>query len=157
MKDTAPDLALRLIEAQRTLVLATADPMPWSAPVYYLYRNQRFYFFSSESSRHVTAGLASGRCAAAIFRDSDDWREIEGLQMDGSLERVRAGAEALGAFTAYVGRFPTVKSLFADTTIDLDQFTHRFRARLYAFVPKRVQYLNNQAGLGKRQEIQLPG
>jgi hypothetical protein len=28
--------ALRLVEKQRTLVLAIADPAPWSAPVYYL-------------------------------------------------------------------------------------------------------------------------
>ena len=156
MEDTTTDLVSRLIESQRTLVLATADPDPWSAPVYYLYRDRRFYFFSSASSRHVTAALASGRCAAAIFRDGDDWREIEGLQMDGTLERVAPGAEAVGAFTAYVGRFPTVRTFFTDAIPDLGRFTRHFRAQIYAFVPERVHYLNNRAGLARRREIQLP-
>ena len=68
----------------------------------------------------------------------------------------RTGAEALGAFAAYVGRFPTVKTFFAEAIFDLDHFTRRFRARLYAFLPERVHYLNNRAGLGSRQEIRLP-
>jgi len=76
MTDTNADLAMELIRTQKTLVLATADPEPWSAPVYYEYQQQRFYFFSSADSRHVTVALSSGRCSGAVFRDSDDLREI---------------------------------------------------------------------------------
>ena len=156
MTDVAAGLPIRLIHTQKTLVLATADPEPWCAPVYYVYRKRRFYFFSSPASRHITAALASSRCAASIFRDSEDWREIEGLQMDGRLEKIHKGREAMGVFRAYVKRFPTVKDFFADAAFDFNQFRERFRTQLYVFVPERVFYLNNQAGLGKRQEIQLP-
>jgi uncharacterized protein YhbP (UPF0306 family) len=156
MTDATAALAIELIQRQKTLVLATADPEPWCAPVYYVYRKQRFYFFSSAKSRHVTAGLASKHCAGSIFRDSDDWREIEGLQMDGSLQDIHMGAEAMSAFSAYLKKYPTVKGFFADAAFDLNQFRERFRTQLYAFTPERVFYLNNQAGLGKRQEIQLP-
>jgi len=147
--------ALRLIDERKTLVLATADPEPWTAPVYFLYRNSRFYFFSSPESRHVEAAMATGRCAAAIFRESADWRAIEGLQMRGELTEVTFGAEAIDVFGAYVGRFPTVKGFFLDSTFDFKQFTARFRSRLYAFVPRQVHYLNNQVGFGTRREIQL--
>lgn len=156
MAEATEILAIDLIQTQRTLVLATADPLPWTAPVYYVYRKGRFYFFSSPGSRHVTAGLTSGYCAGSIFRDGDDWKEIEGLQMDGQLERVHMGTEALGVFHAYVKRFPTVKDFFAGAAFDFSQFRERFRTQLYAFVPAHVFYLNNQAGLGKRREIQLP-
>jgi uncharacterized protein YhbP (UPF0306 family) len=156
MTDTTADLALQLIQTQKTLVLATAAPEPWAAPVYYEYQKQRFYFFSGADSRHITAALSSGRCSGAVFRDSDDWREIEGLQMEGRLEEVRFGAEAARVFAAYVKRFPTVKSFFVEAVFDLAQFAQRFSARLYAFVPQRVFYVNNQIGFGKRREIELP-
>ena len=156
MADANDSLLSQLIQTQRTLVLATADPEPWSAPVYFLYWNQRFYFFSSAQSRHVIAALAANRCAGSIFRDSDDWRQIEGLQMEGRLVRVPVGTEAFGAFDKYLRKFPTVKELFAQVTLNLKQFSKRFHTQLYAFVPERASYVNNQAGLGDRQEIQLP-
>ena len=156
MTDNSSDLALQLIQTQRTLVLATADPKPWSAPVYYEYQKQRFYFFSAADSRHVTAALSSGRCSGSVFRDSDDWQEIEGLQMEGSLKRVHFGAEAARVFAAYVKRFPTVKSFFVEAVFDFAQFAQRFNARFYVFVPERVFYVNNQIGFGKRREIKLP-
>ena len=156
MTDISSDLALQLIQTQRTLVLATADPEPWSAPVYYEYQKNRFYFFSSADSRHVAAALLSGRCSGAVFRDSDDWREIEGLQMEGSLEEVHFGPEAARAFAAYIKKFPTVKSFFVEAVFDFAQFARRFNARLFAFVPERVFYVNNQIGFGKRREIELP-
>jgi uncharacterized protein YhbP (UPF0306 family) len=147
---------LHLIQTQRTLVLGTADPDPWCAPVYYVYQQQAFFFFSSERSRHISAALAGNRCAASIFRDSDDWREIEGLQMDGKLERIQLGSKAVSVFRAYLNKFPAVKESFLDLTLELTRFTQHFRTQLYAFVPEHVFYLNNQTGLDKRREIRLP-
>ena len=59
-------------------------------------------------------------------------------------------------FAAYIRRFPTVKSFFDEAVFDLAQFARRFSARLYAFAPERVFYVNNQTGLGKRREVELP-
>ena len=156
MTDTTADLALQLIQTQKTLVLATADPEPWAAPVYYEYQKQRFYFFSSADSRHVTAAFSSGRCSGAVFRDSDDWREIEGLQMAGSLAEVPFGTEAARVLAAYVKKFPTVKGFFVEAAFDLARFAQKFRVRLYAFAPEQVFYVNNEIGFGKRREIELP-
>ncbi len=155
---TAPASSpLRLIQTQKTLVLATADPEPWCAPVFYVYQQQSFFLFSSEGSRHISGALASNRCAASIFRDGDDWREIEGLQMDGKLERIQLGSKAVSVFRAYLNKFPTVRESFLDLTLELTRFTQHFRTQLYAFVPEHVFYLNNQTGLDKRREIRLPG
>ena len=104
-------------------------------------------------SRHVTAALASGQCAGAVFRDSDDWREIEGFQMDGKVEAVPVGVEAVEVFRAYIKRFPTVKEFFTDAVFDFERFTDRFRTQLYVFVPEHMFYLNNKMGLGKRHEV----
>ena len=147
---------VKLLQTRRTLVLATADPRPWSAPVYYVYIERRFYFFSSPRSRHITAALASGSCAASIYRDSESWRDIEGLQMEGVVQEVQLGAEAFAAFPAYVKKFPTVKEFFVGAVFDFAQFRERFRTQLYVFVPQQAYYLNNRTGLAKRQPVVLP-
>jgi uncharacterized protein len=148
--------ASSLLRDERTLVLAAADPGPWSAPVYFLYIRGRFFFFSSPQSRHVRGAIATGRCAGSIHRSSDDWREIVGLQMDGRLEEVPAGPEAEDAFAAYVRKFPTVKDIVPGKVLDLALLTARLRARMYAFVPERVFLVDNRAGISSRRAIRLP-
>lgn len=154
MTDAPDSVARGFAGTQRAMTLGTADPGPWAAPVYYLFRDGRFYFFSSASSRHVESALRSGVCAAAVFRDADDWREIEGLQMEGSVVEIMPGDGAAQVFGAYVERFPSVISFF-DGAFGLEEFQDRFRSRLYAFVPSRVLYTNNRDGFGRRIEVQL--
>jgi uncharacterized protein YhbP (UPF0306 family) len=149
--------ATSLLRDERTLVIATADPTPWSAPVYFLHLRGRLLFFSSPESRHVRGALASGCCAGSIHRASEDWREIVGLQMDGRLEAVPEGPGADEAFAAYVGKFPTVKDLLPGGAIDLAAFTASLRARMYAFVPGSVFLVDNRGGITGRREIRLPG
>lgn len=145
-----------LVRDERTLVLATADPGPWSAPVYFFHLRGRFFFLSSPESRHVRGSLASRRCAGSIHRASDDWREIVGLQMDGALEEVPAGPEAEEAFSGYLRKFPTVKDLVPGKVLDLPLLTALLRARMYAFVPERVFLVDNRNGISGRRAIQLP-
>jgi uncharacterized protein YhbP (UPF0306 family) len=149
--------ASSLLRDGRTLVIATADPGPWSAPVYFLHLRGRLLFFSSPESRHVRGALATGRCAGSIHRASADWREIVGLQMDGRTEEVPEGPGADEAFAAYVRKFPTVKDLLHGGALDLAAFTASLRARMYAFVPARVFLVDNRAGITGRREIRLPG
>ncbi len=145
-----------LLRDERTLVLATSDPGPWSAPVYFVHLRGRLYLFSSPESRHVRGALSTGRCAGSIHRASDGWREIEGLQMDGRLTEVPPGIEAEEAFAAYVHKFPTVHDLLRGQPPDLALFTGRLRARMYAFVPERVFHVDNRAGMTGRRAIRLP-
>jgi uncharacterized protein YhbP (UPF0306 family) len=147
MSEELRQAATRLAEERRTMVLSTSVYRPWAAPVYYLPRDNAFYFFSSPKSRHVTEALASGRCAAAIFREGDDWREIEGLQMEGRVEE--AGLDA-AVFAAYLRRFPEAAALGGE---ELGGFVEKLRTRLYRFVPERRLYLNNRLGFGKRVEL----
>jgi len=146
-----------LLREERTLVLATADPGPWSAPVYFLHLRGRFFFFSSPESRHVRGALATGHCAGSIHRSSDDWREIVGLQMDGTLQEIPAGPEAEDAFAAYVRKFPAVRDLVPGAALDLALLIDTLRARMYVFVPESVFLVDNRAGISGRRAIQLPG
>jgi uncharacterized protein YhbP (UPF0306 family) len=145
-----------LLHDQRILVLATADPDPWSAPVYFVFLAGRLYFLSSPRSRHVTAALPARRCAGSIHRDGAGWREIEGLQLDGAIEEIADGPEASRAVAAYLDKFPEVKELVGEEAPDLGAFTARFGAHLYAFVPSRAFLVDNRSGLSGRREIPLP-
>lgn len=147
------DPALQLVEMQCTLVLATADPAPWSAPVYYLYSHGKFYFFSNPESRHIRAAISHGCCAASIYRESANWQDIEGLQMEGAVQHIAPGKEPLRVLPAYLAKFPTVKDFFNESRIDLSHFSTLFHAEFYAFVPARVFYLNNRHGFASRRDI----
>jgi uncharacterized protein len=147
--------ALALVQSESALTLATAgDSGPWSAPVYYVCLNGRFYFFSSPQSRHIRHATDSGKAAASLFRQVDSWQTIRGIQMSGTVERIDSMASSIKPIAIYLKRFPFVREFFADNTApDLDAFFSRFQARLYAFTPTAVDYIDNRFGFGTRQRI----
>jgi uncharacterized protein YhbP (UPF0306 family) len=95
-----PGTCLDLISHVRVMTLATAkESRPWSAPVYYLFKDKKFYFFSSPDSRHIRDGNNQA-CSASIFRTHASVEKLEGLQMSGtscnSTKPIRAAAAAGG-------------------------------------------------------------
>jgi uncharacterized protein len=149
--------AMALIRAQRTMVLATGtDAEPWAAPVYYVYSNPGFYFFSSPKARHIEQALAGGTAAAAIFYDSDQWEQIQGIQMSGSITLVRRRGEQLKAGARFIIKFPFAKPLLTTGARESGAPPQLGdKVKLYAFIPKSAYYVNNQLGFGKRLPIDL--
>lgn len=152
---TAP---LDLIESASTLTMATAgDAGPWSAPVYYVFRDGNFFFFSSPQSRHIQQAITTGKAAASLYHQSDAWQEIRGIQMTGSVQRIRSIPLSLQVIATYLKRFPFTLEFFPhDPSPDAEAFFSRFKARLYAFCPSEAYYIDNRFGFGKRQAINLP-
>ncbi|MBF0468622.1 MAG: hypothetical protein HQK61_07025 [Desulfamplus sp.] len=64
----------------------------WSAPVYYLYKNRSFCFFSSPDSRHIMGARLSPdmAVAASIFMDDANFNNIRGVQMSGKINHIAA-------------------------------------------------------------------
>lgn len=160
---TTPDgpnlarLARRLVEAQTTMTLATAEAdAAWAAPVYYVFCRSRFYFFSDPDSRHVREALRSGHSAAAIYGPASSWQEIRGIQMSGVIAEVPPGLEAVRAVEAYLKKFSFTREFFGGTeTLDLAAFAGRFRVRLYGLSPREVYYLDNAVRFGFRERVVL--
>ena len=74
--------------------------------------------------------------------------------MAGTVERVQSMALSMKAIAMYLKRFAFVREFFADNpTPDTDAFFLRFKARLYAFTPTEVYYIDNRFGFGNRQRI----
>ena len=149
------EAALALIQDESTLTLATAgESGPWSAPVYCVCVNGSFYFFSSPQSRHIRQAMDSGKAAASLFHSADSWQDIRGIQMAGTVERVDSMALSIKVIAVYLKRFSFVSEFFPDNpTPDLAAFFSRFKARLYAFTPTAVYYIDNRFGFGARQRI----
>lgn len=145
---------MALIERQKTLVLATSEENhPWAAPVYYVYIEPAFYFFSSPRSKHIVQALKNSVNSAAVFSDAEQWQQLEGIQMKGRLREIRKKMERITVTTRYLRKFPMAKSLL---TLKKEE-TMGFSAKvsLYAFKPERVYYMNNQMGFGERIELEL--
>ncbi|MDA8306368.1 MAG: pyridoxamine 5'-phosphate oxidase family protein [Deltaproteobacteria bacterium] len=148
-------LALNLIEEQHIMTLATSGEQgPWAAPVYYIFLESAFYFFSSPSSRHIEESIQSRRASAAISAQAFSWEDIRGLQMSGAVKTVLPGPAALRAIRSYLKKFPFTKNFFNPSElIDLNAFSNRFRVRLYRFEPDLVYYLDNSIRFGFRQRV----
>ncbi len=146
-----PDRCLEMISQARVMTLATsADNHPWTAPVYYFYRDRAFYFFSSPDARHICDGK-DRLCAASIFRIHDSIEHLEGLQMSGPVLEQGPGTQAMAVAGAYARQFGIS---FAGSDI-LGFFKNAFHARLYKFVPDLVYHMDNRRGFGFRERIDL--
>ena len=157
MDDIKRQVALELIRTQSTLTLATAaDNSPWSAPVYYVFLDGYFYFFSSPDSRHIRQALIAGTAAASVFHQGQTWRALRGLQMDGTVQAVESAVVSMRVVAAYLDRFDFVRTFFAgQSTPTPADFFARFKARLYAFMPATVYLTDNRNGIGNRQRVEL--
>ncbi|NNF99739.1 MAG: hypothetical protein HKM93_10195 [Desulfobacteraceae bacterium] len=156
-RSTLTQMAQSLIDAQRTMTLATCNAeSPWAAPVYYIFRKGAFFFFSSPESRHIRDTSFIDKASAAIYADAATWQAIRGIQMAGRIERIAAGVNALMILKAYMSKFPLTKNLLPnEKTIDLDSFTANFRVQLFGFKPDTVLYQDNSIKFGFRKEITL--
>jgi uncharacterized protein len=150
-------LAEELLSAQTTMTISTArENISWAAPVYYVNRKFRFYFFSDPSSRHVREALEGGNASAAVFHQASTWQEIRGIQMSGTIAPLGARLEAVRAIRAYLKKFPFTRDFFDSTQeLDLDGFMKRFRVRLYLFRPSVLLYQDNRIKFSFREKVEL--
>ena len=135
------------------MTLATsAGGCPWAADVYFAATGHDFVFLSSPGSRHSQNLLANPCCAATVHSRAASWREIKGLQMEGTAEPV-IDAEAMAhALSAYFAKFPFARDLMANPTATAKT---ALNVKAHVFRPERIHYLDNALGFGARFSIRL--
>lgn len=159
MQNKVTDDALRsaarnFIDRHHVMTLATSNgSSAWSAPVYYYFRGQTFYFFSSEKSRHILEGVdhPGADIGASIFEDQPLFDKIKGIQMSGRIERAGRSVTELKAVTGYVKRF----KLKTGSPDILKFIETQYHAKLFCFIPDQILFLDNADGFGNRREIEL--
>jgi uncharacterized protein len=123
----------------------------WAAAVLYANDGFALYFLSSPSSRHCRNVTGNPRVSATVHEDYSDWREIKGVQMEG-IASLLAGEEEDDARRHYGAKFPIVGKLEKAPASIVKALA---KVRWYKLMPERLYFIDNSAGFGHRDEIDL--
>lgn len=94
--------------------------------------------------------LAANPAAAATIQENySDWRDIKGLQLEGVVELL-AGEDEARAREIYASKFP-VASPASEAPGPVAAALARVAC--YRFSARRVFFIDNSAGFGKREEV----
>ncbi len=139
---------VRAFLAERnTLTLATLGPDgdPQAADLYYAETDDlALYFVSVPGSRHAANIARYPRVAVTIHADSSRWRDIRGVQLEGTCVPV-TGAERAWAWARYTTKFPFI---LADAALS----RALQKVSVYRITPRWLRWIDNTAGLGHNQE-----
>jgi len=157
MEKEVKDKSIRLIKETRVMTLAVSDKdIPWSSPVYFVFHDNRFYFFSNENSRHIEYAKDQKIISASILQDSDRMDQIFGFQMSGILEKVSKKTLYLMIVKKYVTKFSFLKQVFGPSIIENKHFfLEKFKSHLYCFYPDKIFLSDNSKTTDKRSKIDL--
>lgn len=76
--------------------------------------------------------------------------------MSGCIRPAGVGLTAMTALGAYVVKYPFTREFFdPGQTMDLENFSKRFKVKFYRLEPEVVYYLDNQIEFGFREKITL--
>ena len=123
----------------------------WAAAVFYVSDGYTLYFLSSPTSRHCQNLAHSGRVAVTIQEDYADWPDIKGVQIEGVASEI-AGAEEKLARLLYGQKFAIVGKLAQAPAAIVKALA---KVRWYKVVPQRLYFVDNSAGFGHRDEVDL--
>lgn len=156
MKDEPRDRALGYLHDHHVVTLATAaansgSGFPWASAVFYVNDGFTLYFLSSPTSRHCLNLAENPHVAATIQEDYDDWPKIKGVQIEGHASEI-AGAEETAARKLYGEKFPIIGKLGQAPAVIVKAMA---KVRWYKVVPSRLYFIDNSAGFGHRDEIDL--
>lgn len=139
------------LAAHSVLSLATRGPEgPWAASVFYVHIGWTLYFLSASASQHSQNLAETPRVAATINPDSSDWREIRGVQLDGTAALVAGDGERTAGLSAYRSKYP-----FLDQASGTSLEHALERVQLYRIVPSRVLFVDNSKGFGHREQVDI--
>ena len=146
-----------LINETRVMNLAVSNnDIPWSSPVYFVFHDYDFYFFSNENSKHIRYAQDQKIISASIFKDSDQMDLIFGFQMSGTLKKVSKATLYLAVVKKYVTKFSFLKQAFNSQPLENKNFfLEKFKSHLYCFHPDEIYLSDNSKTTGKRSDIDL--
>lgn len=133
-----------------TLATSGSDGI-WAAAVFYVSDGCTLYFLSSPGSRHCLNLTHSAQVALTIQEDYADWPDIRGVQIEGVVSEI-AGVEQEQARRLYGQKFPVVGKLAQAPAAIVKALA---KVRWYKVAPRRLFFIDNSAGFGHRDELDL--
>ena len=136
------------LKKHTTFTIATLDQdtQPQAASLFYVSDDAlNLYWISDEKSRHSQNLERFSQIAAAIHNEMWDWRDIQGMQINGQARRLVAPDAIDRAWMLFREKFPFA-SEFADRIA---------RSSFYICSPKWIRWIDNSKGFGHREEFTL--
>lgn len=121
---------------------------PWAAALFYATDGDALVFLSVPGSRHGRDIALQPRCAATIQGQEQDWRAIQGVQIEGVAAPLD-GDDRDRARRRYAERFPFVRPEAGPDAIA----RALARVQWYRLRIDRLFFIDNARGLGQRQEF----
>ncbi|MBA3902274.1 MAG: pyridoxamine 5'-phosphate oxidase [Rhodocyclaceae bacterium] len=154
MADALRERALDYLRGHHVMTLAThGSEGPWAAAVFYVNDGFTLFCLSAPSSRHCMNLAHSPRISATIQEDYADWPQIKGVQLEGIASEI-SGEEEARARRLYGEKYPVVGKLAQAPAAIVKAMA---KVRWYKIVPDRFFFIDNSAGFGHRDEIDLRG
>jgi uncharacterized protein YhbP (UPF0306 family) len=132
-----------------TLTIATSDRDGWpqAADVFYASDDALcLYFVSGEKSRHAKNLARVSRVAVTVHNATWDWRDIQGVQIEGDARAITDPDERDRAWALFRGKFPFTAEF-------IDQIV---RSNFYVVVPRWARLIDNTRGVEHHEEFKLP-
>ena len=148
---------LDFIERHNTISLATcADDNPHAASLFYVNIGFDLYFVSSPRSRHACELSKNPKVAGTINPDYSNWLEIKGVQLEGEAVCIGGLMKNAKIVSAYIKKFPNVADFFlAPHKLGAAVARKVAGVRFYRIVPSRLYFIDNAAGFGQGEELEL--
>jgi uncharacterized protein YhbP (UPF0306 family) len=152
MKGSVRTRAEKYLRDHNVATLATRGSGDlWAAAVFYVNDGFTLYFLSSPTTRHCANLAQDPAVALTIQEDYADWLEIKGIQIEGVCSEI-SGAEEELARRLYGKKFPVVGLLAQAPAAIVKALA---KVRWYKVVPQRLYFIDNSAGLGHRDEVEM--
>jgi uncharacterized protein YhbP (UPF0306 family) len=156
VSDAARNKAREFLDSLSTLTLATsAEDQPWAATVFFAADSKfNIYFVSDYRTQHGRDMTANENVAATINPDCDNWNDVAGLQVRGTVSIVD-GIERAKALAIYLKKFPQIDALFATPKGEHEEtIAKRLKAaNFYKITPTMIRVIDNERGFGHREEF----
>jgi uncharacterized protein YhbP (UPF0306 family) len=135
-----------LLREENTLALATVDGLGHAsvAPLFYLVDDDlSLYWLSSPSSLHSQNLKTTHQAAATVYRHTESWKDIRGVQMRGLVRIITDRKRRRILIKGYSERFD-LGALFVGAIS---------RCSLYEFRPGFFRFIDNSKGFGHKFEL----
>lgn len=154
--EAARETARIFLNEVSTLTLATCnDNQPWAATVFFAADDQfRLFFVSDHRTRHGRDTAANTQVAATVNPDCDNWHDVRGLQLCGTVA-VLTGLARAKALALYLCKFPQIDALYAQPAGEHEEtIAARLKAaNFYCITPQLIRVIDNRQGFGNRVEF----
>jgi uncharacterized protein len=128
------------------MVLATvgATGEPQTAPLFFVAAEDLvLYFISDKKSRHSRNLVERPLAALSIYTETRNWKEITGIQIEGSAQRLDNPDEIRVGHSLFQAKFPFIISFAAQIR------SHEW----FRFNPTWVRWIDNRVRFGHKIEI----